>query len=333
MNSSLEHVLIAARQRRAPVSAETAGYLALAVADALVAAPAQVQPDQVLLAPEGAVQLSSSLRRGDSAAAAQSVRALLLQLLEVAAGSSPSLLACAQQTSRGGVPELIEQLEAALIPVNRDAARRTIGRLARETHRAMESLQDVPPVQVQRRPQPDQVSPPIESAPAGASLPDAAELEAENTEPLAYQPSDPDLQAQQQASLSPEPTVYDPHAAPYGEARATSDASQPQDDGPDRVRELLANFSTAKPKSPRELSGELKKMVGLEPTPAPPPVQLDTSPVPPPQEPSWVPPAPVEFARPRQPKLAFAIVVLVLVVLLCAALFIALYYPSFFTGR
>lgn len=133
---TLEHVLVAAKRRRAPVSAQTAGYIALGVADALVAAPAVVQPAHVQVTPEGDVLLRGAIGRGDEQAAEQAVRALLARLLSVAVGASPALAAAAHRSSFHGLEAVIGEIEAALVPVNRAAARRTIGRLAREVTRA-----------------------------------------------------------------------------------------------------------------------------------------------------------------------------------------------------
>ena len=133
---TLEHVLVAARRREAPVSVETAGYIALAVADAKAAAPAVLGTANVRLSAEGLVSVVGAAGYGTDADAERCVRALLGRLLAVAVGSSPALVTCAKRPAGRGVAVLVREIEAALIPANRSAARRSIARLARETARA-----------------------------------------------------------------------------------------------------------------------------------------------------------------------------------------------------
>lgn len=135
---NLEQVISAARVRKAPMASETAGYLALAVADALAVSPGVVRDTDVMLNTEGTVWVAGAQRIDDPVAPERSVRALLQRLLAAAAGSSPALTACARRANGPGLRSLIEELETALIPVNRDAARRAIARLAREAVRQAE---------------------------------------------------------------------------------------------------------------------------------------------------------------------------------------------------
>lgn len=172
---TLEHVQVAARRRLAPISAETAGYVALAVADALAAAPAQVRPMLVHIDADGNVLLRGASGRGDEAAAEHSVRAMLAGLLAVAAGGSPALAAAARRSSTRGIEGLVLELEAALIPVNRAAARRAIGRLAREVERADVQLPDrstrraTAPAKA-TPPPPREPAPPAKAAPAPVAV-------------------------------------------------------------------------------------------------------------------------------------------------------------------
>ncbi len=133
---NLEQVLAAARLRRAPLTPETAGYIALAVADSLAVSPGIVRDHDVVLGSDGTVVVSGAQRTDDPASAERSVRLILGKLLGAAAGSAPALNACARRGASAGMRALVEQLEAALIPVNREAARRAIARLAREASRA-----------------------------------------------------------------------------------------------------------------------------------------------------------------------------------------------------
>src|SRR5262249_57172447 len=84
---------------------------------------------------EGTVAL---VRKKDAAAAGDaeaSVRGILQKLLEASGSSTPALTAAAKRKPVAGLPALVEELEAALIPVNRAAGRRALARLAREVKR------------------------------------------------------------------------------------------------------------------------------------------------------------------------------------------------------
>src|SRR5690606_9229311 len=66
-----------------------------------------------------------------------SVRALLTKLLEVSGSGTPALTTAAKRKPGNGLPALVEELEAALIPVNRAAGRRALARLARVVKRVL----------------------------------------------------------------------------------------------------------------------------------------------------------------------------------------------------
>ncbi|AKT43158.1 hypothetical protein [Chondromyces crocatus] len=139
---TLEEVLAAAAGRCASLVPETAGYLTLAIADATSRLPLSIEDAGVLLTTEGTVTMA---RRGSPVAGPESARALrgvLARLLAVSSGMTMAGLGVAarpRQESERGADAVVEELEAALIPVNRSAARRSLARLARETARARES--------------------------------------------------------------------------------------------------------------------------------------------------------------------------------------------------
>ncbi|WP_437740279.1 hypothetical protein WMF39_31895 [Sorangium sp. So ce1504] len=138
---TLEEVVAAAHARSASLVPETSGYLALAVSDATSRLPLRLDDRAVLLTTEGTVTVRT---RGDAVApaeAARLLRDLLARLLAVSAGSMPNLTATARpRPAHEQDPEAVaRELEAALIPVNRNAARRALARLARETLRAKEA--------------------------------------------------------------------------------------------------------------------------------------------------------------------------------------------------
>jgi hypothetical protein len=139
---TLDEVFAAAAVRAASLVPETSGYLALAVCDATSRLPFTVDDRLVMLTTEGNVGIT---KRGEvipARQAVQNLRATLARLLSVATGTSmPSLTATARprDESDRGLDGLVAEIEAALIPVNRSAARRALARLARETIKAKES--------------------------------------------------------------------------------------------------------------------------------------------------------------------------------------------------
>src|SRR5205085_353698 len=95
-----------------------------------------VMIDEVELMPDGSVRLRP--RRGASAdeSCERSVRGLLTRLLEVSSSVGPALRRASQRSDDVGLPGLVRELENALIPVNRSAAKRALSRVHRETERA-----------------------------------------------------------------------------------------------------------------------------------------------------------------------------------------------------
>ncbi|WP_437567497.1 hypothetical protein [Sorangium sp. So ce542] len=138
---TLEEVLAAAHGRCASLVPETSGYLALAVGDATSRLPLRLDDRAVLLTTEGTVTVRSRGEPVAPAEAARLLRDLLARLLSASAGSMPNLAATARArpASEQDPDAVARELEAALIPVNRNAARRALARLARETLRAKEA--------------------------------------------------------------------------------------------------------------------------------------------------------------------------------------------------
>lgn len=135
---TLEEVLSAAETRRASLVPETSGYLALAIGDATARLPFRVQERAVMLTTEGSVVVERGREVVPPPESARALRDILARLLDASVGSMPGLASAARPRaeSEQGVVTVVEELEAALIPVNRAAARRALARLARETLRA-----------------------------------------------------------------------------------------------------------------------------------------------------------------------------------------------------
>jgi len=138
MSVTLSEVKRAARAHRAPLAGESAGYLVLAIADQVLQAPRRVQVDDVQLAEDGGLRVISAQASSEEEAEL-SLRRTLDQLLGVASSGSAALTRASRRTATLGLAGLVRELEAALIPVNRAAARRALSRLHRETARALES--------------------------------------------------------------------------------------------------------------------------------------------------------------------------------------------------
>jgi hypothetical protein len=138
MTVSLVEIFAAARAHVAPLAAESAGYLLLAVADHVALAPRVVEAGEVELSSDGSVRLGRGAST-PSASAEGSVRHLLARALEVSSGVGPGLRRAADRRQDVGLSGLVRELEVALIPVNRAAAKRALSRLHRETERARDA--------------------------------------------------------------------------------------------------------------------------------------------------------------------------------------------------
>src|ERR1700722_18657799 len=131
---TLEDVFAMVGNKRVPLAPELAGYLALEIAEGADEAGGGVDPRSVYIAEEGTVALVKR-REPMSGDAEASIRAMLSRLLEASGSKTAALTAAARRRSTGSLRALSEELEAALIPVNRAAGRRALARLAREVKR------------------------------------------------------------------------------------------------------------------------------------------------------------------------------------------------------
>lgn len=169
---SLEEVFAAAAGRAASLVPETSGYLTLAVADATSRLPYQHDDRAVLLTVDGSVMVPRKTTIVASTDAARSLRDVLRRLLATSTGSMPGLAAAARpRGDEHDVDQVVADIEAALIPVNRAAAKRALARLARETLRAKETgkLRKKPSQAPAARPQPTAAPTTIAHATAAAA--------------------------------------------------------------------------------------------------------------------------------------------------------------------
>ena len=132
---TLEDVFAVVGNKRVPLAPELAGYLVLEIAERADGAGGDVDPRSVFVGDEGTVALVKPKRDSIIGDAETSIRAALARLLEASGSQTPALAAASKRKSGGGLHVLAEELEAALIPVNRAAGRRALARLAREVKR------------------------------------------------------------------------------------------------------------------------------------------------------------------------------------------------------
>jgi len=291
MTVSLAEVALAAHARQAPLPAESAGYLVLAVADQVALAARAVRKEAIELNEDGSVRLAAGEPATESQAE-QQLRSLLAELLHSASSLTPALVRVSSRPPLADLKALVSELEAALIPVNRAAARRALARLSRETARAREQgrLTGVP------EPPP----PPAHHEPEGIAI--EVDVEVEPTpEPLAETRPEP---LARRASLPPPLPASTPSDLPgptprLGTLVAPSVRVEPQDPGD--VTDPMPSVEEASPAAPElealpEPAVVLKSIVQTLPLPLPEP-EIQASPEPEP-EPDPVPRIP----RPREPK-------------------------------
>lgn len=286
MSVTLLHVWRAAGQRSVALSSESAGYLVLSVREALSVDPVRLELQDLLLQPDGSVRLSGP-SLPDAHAAPESLRRLLEQLLDVASSVGPALARVAARSQPASVSAFAKELETALIPVNRAAARRALVRLARETARVGPSVgEERPeppppspkpptPVEAVERPLP-RVHPRNEPFPSeGPSLPD----------PVAWggpEPGTPQLGSFDVEPVAAERLVAPPddltEHVPFAEELFADDGSIDVDfdepvDAPQvearPVTQLLEAFEVGDPMSETDLRHQLKAIAGVELTPGP----------------------------------------------------------------
>lgn len=190
MSVTLGEVMAAARTRAAPLAGESAGYLVLGVADQMLGAPRAVSPGGILLGEDGGLRVVEG-GAVSADAAEDGLRRLLDQLLQSASSANAALLRASRRAAGSGLDAFVRELEAALIPVNRSAARRALSRLCRETLRAKErGVLDEQAVAIDLPP------PAPRPEPARAPAPVVPEPEPE--------PEPPRIEAEPQAQPEPE---------------------------------------------------------------------------------------------------------------------------------
>lgn len=268
---TLEDVFTVVQGKRVPLAAELAGYLALEIADGANAAAGDIEPRHVFIGEEGTVALVQPSREAQAAETEAAVRAILGKLLEASGSQTPALGAAARRKPGAGLPALVEELEAALIPVNRAAGRRALARLAREVKRVTMGIgRNASPTSERRGEEPVRAKAPSNfeddttmrrPESSKGSIPPAAA-------PVAPAPPTADTSGDVTAvpgRVAPTSTPPPPAAAPAAGPRPPSMLF-----AGDEVDSLLATFEVSSNLPDKAVSHELKAIAGLDPTPPPP---------------------------------------------------------------
>jgi hypothetical protein len=305
---SLHEVLAAASTRAASLVPETSGYLALAIADASARLPFKLDDTMVTLTTEGTVAVARGTQVVDAEESSRRMRDVLARLCACSIGSAPALAAASRPRSESshGIEGFIRELEAALVPVNRAAARRALARLARETARAREggklrrrrsrrmveeraeelSLPPQPPP----GPEPRQAEP-RHAAPREPTPPIHVEIEEVPISPppreieLTPRTATPAFQDEAATTIDAqvaegpprdEPSPYLAEPEKGARKRKRHEPSADVTCNKSDVDDLLNRFgvsSLATPDSMQKTRASLKRLAGLDPTPPPPSAQ------------------------------------------------------------
>jgi len=260
---TLEEIFAVVGAKRVPLAPELAGYLVLEIAEHADPSGGDVDPRSVFVGEEGTVALVRPRREAASGDAEGSIRATLARLLETSGSQTPALAATARRASHAGLQALSEEIEAALIPVNRAAGRRALARLAREVKRvtlgvgrnALSSSADAPPPTRRSSPSHGDVQP---AAARRATSPPASATFTREEEPTTAR------------GLVPEEVLRKATPADWSEMPTTQFEPTSRMPSPSQadVDSLIEDFGVS---GGAELhhARELKAVAGLEPTPPP----------------------------------------------------------------
>lgn len=171
----ISQVIRLASLRHASLPAELAGCIALAVADQVAGNGVVVEPNCLELFEDGTVRITTSSNQ--NLEAAEALRKLLSKLLQAACSNTPSLARVAQRDACGPVEGFIRELEVALVPANRGAAKRALARLWREATRALDTVPGFDDT-----PDPGPGDSKVPSSTKASSEPKAPEAKAESAE-------------------------------------------------------------------------------------------------------------------------------------------------------
>lgn len=134
-----EELVRSLRRRQAALPSEIGTFVVFEACEAMLShAPLVATLGSLVVSDEGTVSLPSA-ERADQEGAARSLHSLLTSLLVVAGPApTPALMRLAEEGPLDGrwtLDQMRDDLEAALVPLNRTASRRVLARLVREISR------------------------------------------------------------------------------------------------------------------------------------------------------------------------------------------------------
>jgi hypothetical protein len=141
MNSavSLSDLVASLSRRGTPLAMETGLFITLEATEALIDAPRSIALNEIVIHSDGGVQVGQGRAAGEASALAG-----LARLIESLVSPLPlSVRTFIERIRSGSIPSIQAaraELEALLVPLNRSAARRVLGRIAREQKRNSEGM-------------------------------------------------------------------------------------------------------------------------------------------------------------------------------------------------
>jgi hypothetical protein len=306
---TLEDVFTVVEAKRVPLAPELAGYLSLEIADGTDAGSGDVDPKTVFISEEGTVALVRPKRDSIHGDAEASVRSLLTKLLDASGSGTPALSTAARRKPGNGLPALVEELEAALIPVNRAAGRRALARLAREVKRVLLGVgrnASVPPVVKEAAPKAMPHARPVLRKKA---TPQVGAHSSGQTQPAAPSAQDDAAARSGEAPKPPEAAkpvleAAPPEAAPEKDRekrpavlRRSANSFEPEPATAKRANELTELASSMNAVDNSVLGARTESREGSTETPEPEPAAPRAPPLPPAavaQKPPPVPPPPAK---------------------------------------
>jgi hypothetical protein len=150
LGATIEDLVRTMKARKLRVPAEIGTFVALECAERLIEGPALVTMKDVRVSEEGLVSLYVTPRSASAEASAQSLVSMLASLLVAAGTAVPTPLIGIVESGGGTGPHALvslrDMLEAALVPLNRQAARRVLSRMIREARRPTTERPPLPAV-------------------------------------------------------------------------------------------------------------------------------------------------------------------------------------------
>lgn len=139
LGTTLQELLSTLKARKVRVPSEIGAFVALEVCESLGRGPARVATADVRIADDGTISLFVPPNSATLEEAARAVVGLLASVLVAAGTGAPAalirLVEDGAPTGPGCLDRLRDDLEAALVPLNRGAARRVLARMVREAKR------------------------------------------------------------------------------------------------------------------------------------------------------------------------------------------------------